>query len=182
MSQPEGVAAPALDAAWLEKLRTSGIRIDREGRFEHEGEPFAHEGMRQALYRWLDRLPSPDGRYVLRLDERRFAYVDVEDTPLVATSARIVDGQALLALTDGSEQPLDVGSLTVDAAGVLRAFVRGGKLEARLATSATAALADVIGGTPDRPTLTLSGRCFEIPRRRTSLDGQLDHEARATER
>src|SRR5678815_3710105 len=114
-------------AAWLEKIRRSGIRLDREGRFMHEGAEVTHEGLKRALFRWLDRLPPPDGRYVLRLDERRFAYLDdVEDTPLVARAARIdAAGAVQLALSDGSEEALDPATLTVDEAGVLRAWVRG---------------------------------------------------------
>ena len=53
---------------WLERLRRSGIRIDSAGEFQHEGEPVRHEGLRRALYRWLDRLE--DGRTVLRLKRR----------------------------------------------------------------------------------------------------------------
>jgi hypothetical protein len=115
--------------------------VDREGRFIHEGEEVRHDGLRAALFRWLDRLP--DGRYVLRLDQSRYAYVDVDDTPLVARSARVgPDGRLLLGLSDGSEEALDASTLTVDEAGVLRCWARGGRLEARLATSAAAALAD----------------------------------------
>src|SRR3569623_36510 len=51
-----------LDPAVIERLRQSGIRIDREGEFQHEGAPVLHEGLRQALFRWLDRLH--DGRVV----------------------------------------------------------------------------------------------------------------------
>jgi hypothetical protein len=115
--------------------------VDREGRFIHEGEEVRHEGLRAALFRWLDRLP--DGRYVLRLDEQRYAYVDVDDTPLVARSARVApDGRLLLGLSDGSEEALDPATLTVGDDGVVRCWVRGGRLEARLATSAAAAIAD----------------------------------------
>jgi hypothetical protein len=155
-------------AAWLEKIRRSQISIDREGRFVHEGAEVAHEGLKRALFRWLDRLPPPDGRYVLRLDERRFAYLDaVEDTPLVARAARVdAAGVAYLALSDGSEEPLDPATLTVDAAGVLRAWVRGGRLEARLATSAAAALADSITEVDGRPVLKLAGRSYAVPARR----------------
>jgi uncharacterized protein len=139
-------------AALIEKLRRSGIRIDREGRFVHEGAEVTHQGFRQALHRWLDRLPPPDGRHVLRLDERRYAYVDVDDTPLVARAARIDEaGIAWLALSDGADEPLDPATLTVDAAGVLRASVRGGRLEARLASSAVAALADAFTTVAGRP-------------------------------
>lgn len=153
--------------AWLEKIRRSGIRIDRDGRFVHDGAEVTHEGLKRALFRWLDRLPPPDGRYVLRLDDRRFAYFEaVEDTPLVARAARVDGaGVAQLALSDGSEEPLDPATLTVDAAGVLRAWVRGGRLEARLSTSAAAALADSISEVDGHPVLRLAGRSYALPAR-----------------
>jgi hypothetical protein len=161
---------PAPDAAWLEKLRQSGIRVDREGRFIHEGEAVTHEGLKAALFRWLDRLPPDDPaargrRYVLRLDERRFAYLDVEDTPLVARAARADGAAIVLSLSDGSEEPLDPETLTVDGEGVLRALVRGGRIEARLASSAAAALADRLGEIDGRPTLTLAGRRYPLAAR-----------------
>jgi len=130
-----------VDPELLERLRRSGIRIDREGRFIHEEREVTHEGLRRALWRWLDRLPAPESRYVLRLDDRRYAYVDVDDTPLVARAARLDGDRVLLALSDGSEEALDPHTLTVDEEGVLRCWVRGGRLEARLATSAAASLA-----------------------------------------
>ena len=95
-------------AAFIERLRQSGIRVDREGRFIHEGAEVTHGGLRSALFRWLDRLPPPDGRHILRLDERRFAYLDVDDTPLVARAARVDPGGTIwLALSDGAEEVLD---------------------------------------------------------------------------
>ena len=161
------------DAELLERLRRSGIRLDREGRFVHEGAEVTHEGLRRALFRWLDT--EPDGRVVLRLDARRFAYVDVDDTPLVARAARLEgDGagaRVLLALSDGSEEPLDPETLTLDGAGVLRARVRGGRLEARLGTSAAAVLADLVSDEAGRPVLTLAGRRHPLadrPRRAPS--------------
>jgi hypothetical protein len=150
---------PAAVAAWLERVRQSGIRIDREGRFIHEAAEVTHEGLRRALFRWLDRLPFDDsvterdrGRYVLRLDERRFAYLDVDDTPLVARAARADEsGVVWLALSDGAEERLDPDTLTVDGQGILRSLVRNGRLEARLASSAAAALADLVSEGPGSP-------------------------------
>lgn len=150
MSAADKPAPPArserseIDPELLERLRTSGISVDREGRFWHEGALVEHAGLRQALWRWLDRLPPPDGRYVFRLDARRFAFLTVEDTPLVATSLRWQDQRAWLGLNDGTEEELDPSSLTLDQAGVLRCWVRTGKVEARLATSAATALAERI--------------------------------------
>jgi hypothetical protein len=161
------VTETAEHAAFIERLRQSGIRVDREGRFIHEGAEVTHEGLRRALFRWLDRLPPPDGRYILRLDERRFAYLDVDDTPLVARAARVDPGGTIwLALSDGAEEVLDPKTLTVDPAGVLRAWVRAGRLEARLATSAVAALGDLLTERPDgRPALRAAGQTVTIPAR-----------------
>ena len=145
--------SPAPDAALLERLRASGIRLDREGRFWHEGATVQHEGMRSTFFRWLDRLPPPDGRFVLRLDEQRFVYLDVEDTPLVATSLRWQGDRAWLGLNDGQEEALDPATLTIDEAGVLRAGVRAGRLEARLATAAAAALEEHVTWREGRPFL-----------------------------
>jgi hypothetical protein len=162
-----------MDAEFLERLRRSGIRVDREGRFIHEGAEVLHEGLRRALFRWLDS--EPDGRVVLRLDDERFAYVDVEDTPLVARAARQEgDGageRVWLALSDGTEEALDPATLTIDDAGVLRARVRGSRLEARLATSAAAVLAErfAVGDEASGPAvLRLAGRRWTIPRRAAS--------------
>src|SRR5260221_75942 len=73
------------------------------------------------------------------------------------------DERIVLALSDGSEEALEPATLTVDESGVLRARARGGKLEARLATSAAAALADRLSEkAPGRWVLTLAGRRQEI--------------------
>ena len=154
-------------AAWLDKIRRSGISLDREGRFIHEGAEVTHEGLKRALFRWLDRLPAPDGRYVLRLDERRFAYLEeVADTPLVARAARIDEAGAVqLALSDGSEEALDPATLTVDDVGVLRAWVRGGRLEARLASSAAAVVGELVTEADGRPRLQLGDQSVSIPTR-----------------
>jgi len=136
------VTAPDDHAAFLERIRNSGIRIDREGQLWHEGQIIEHAGLRGALFRWLDR--NPDGAYVFRLDEKRFANVEVADTPLVARSARWEGEELMLGLSDGSEEPLDRGTLTADGEGVLRCLVRGGRLEARIATSAAVVLAERI--------------------------------------
>jgi len=156
------------DPELIERLRRSGIRIDREGQFIHEGEPVRHQGLREALFRWLDRLDRDQRdnvrdqrdpvRYVLRLDERRFAYIDVDDTPLVVRALRLApEGAVSLQLSDGAEELLDPTTLTVDAAGVLRCWVRGGRIEARLATSAAAVLAERITETSRGPALLWPG-------------------------
>lgn len=152
-SSTEGMGDAATAESFLDRVRRSGIRIDRQGAFWHEGEVVEHEGLRQALFRWLDR--EPDGRHVLRLDAQRFAYIDVDDTPLVCESLRLDADQALMTLSDGSEERLSPDGLTVDAEGVMRAVVRGGRLEARLGTAAASTLADRVVESPEGPRLRL---------------------------
>jgi hypothetical protein len=152
------LTAPDEDhAAFLERVRNSGIRIDREGQLWHQGHTIDHAGLRAALFRWLDR--NPDGRYVFRLDAQRFANVEVADTPLVVRSLRWEGEGAIAALSDGSEERLDPSTLTIDPAGVLRCQARGGRLAARLSTSAAAVLAERIEG--DR--LRIDGQRVAIP-------------------
>jgi len=126
----------------LARLRASGIRLDAEGRFVHEGAPVRHAGLRAALWRWLDR--DPDGRYVLRLDEQRFVYLDVDDAPHFVRSLRVEGARVILLLADGSEEPLDASTVTLDARGVAYCAVKAGRFRARLAPSAWAALGDRI--------------------------------------
>lgn len=153
-----------LDPELVERLRRTGIRVDRDGELVHEGEPVRHHGLRQALFRWLDRLP--DGRHILRLDSERYAYVDVDDTPLVARAARLDGPRVFLGLSDGSEEELDPGTLVLRSDGTLACLVRGGRLAARLSTSAAAALADLVtDAAGDGPVLTLAGRTYRLTER-----------------
>jgi uncharacterized protein len=127
----------------IEKLRQSGIRLDAEGRFWHEGAEVLHHGLRAAFWRWLDR--NPDGRWVLRLDERRFVYLDVEDAPFVVRSARWEGVRAIVRLSDDSEEELAYGSLRLAASGQAYCTVKG-RFEARVSTAAWSVLADRIDG------------------------------------
>ncbi len=126
----------------IERFRQTGIRLDREGRFWHEGAVVAHRGFHLALLRWLDRLD--DGRPILRLDEKRYAYVDVEDAELLAVSARWDGDRVFLSLNDEREEELAYDSLAVGDGEALYCAVRGGRLRARITTRAYQVLAERI--------------------------------------
>ena len=51
-SRPASITPPS-----SRSCGSRGFAIDREGRFIHEGAEVVHEGLRRALFRWLDRLP-----------------------------------------------------------------------------------------------------------------------------
>lgn len=127
----------SLTEAEIERLRRSGIRLDCQGRFWHEGAEVVHAGLRAALWRWLDR--GADGRYLLRLDERRFVYLDVDDAPHLVRSLRREGQRIVLLLADGTEEALDPGTLTCEEErGYCR--VKGGRFRARLSPRAWHAL------------------------------------------
>jgi hypothetical protein len=136
-----GGRAVKLSDQEIEKLRASGVKLDADGRFWHQGVEVTHHGLRAAFWRWLDR--NPDGRWVLRLDANRFVYLDVEDAPFVVRSLRWEDGQARLRLSDDSEQWLDPSTLRLDPKGVAYCAAKG-RFTARFSTAAWNALSEKI--------------------------------------
>src|SRR3954454_5081111 len=67
-----------MDEALLRLLReSSGLTLDREGRFFHQGTPVEHARTLAVLHAGLHR--AEDGRWATRIG-RDWAYVEVEDT------------------------------------------------------------------------------------------------------
>ncbi len=158
---------PRLTPEMLERFRRTGIRLDRSGRFWHEGEQISHPGLRNALLRWLDRLP--DGRHILRLDAKRYAYVDIDDAPLLVTSARWEHDKVFVVVNDGSEEELRYDTLVNADDNGLYCQVRDGRLEARLTTPAFYAVAEGMEEQADGFALRASGGLYPIsPRRPTA--------------
>lgn len=134
----------------IEKLRHSGIRLDADGRFWHEGAEVTHPGMKAAFYRWLDR--NPDGRWVLRLDERRFVYLEVDDAPFAITSLRTTGARIFIHLSDDSEEELAYDTVGMRE-GKAYATVKDGRFLARFSHGAWGALGDHIDERDGQPQL-----------------------------
>jgi hypothetical protein len=114
----------------IEKMRAIGLRLDRTGTFHHEGADVTHPRLRQALLRWLDVLD--DGRNIVRLDDKRYAYVEIEDAHLRAKSARWNGDRCTVLWDDDQEEELDYGSLCQADDHALYVKVRG-RLKGRIA-------------------------------------------------
>ena len=125
----------------LEQMRAIGLRLDRSGTFWHQGSPVTHARLRQALLRWLDVLD--DGRDIVRLDDRRYAYVEIEDAHLRARAARWDADRCFVLWDDDEEAELDYGSLRQAPDHALYARVRA-RLRGRIAGPAYHALAEHI--------------------------------------
>jgi len=156
------MAAP--DDRALELLREqSGLSIDLEGRLCHRGEPITHARTLEVLWRSLER--GPDGRYLVRVG-RESGYVRVEDAPYGVRSVTADGGQLVVHLGDGTVEPLDPATLSVDAAGVLHCRVKDGH-RARFRRSAQVDLGLALEedpATPGRFVLRLGGRVHAVER------------------
>lgn len=153
---------PDLDAAALELLRQqSGLSIDLEGRLCHLGQPITHARTLEVLWGSLAR--QADGRYLVRVG-RESGYVHLADAPYGVRGVT-PDGERLLVhLGDGSIEPLDPSTLTVDGEGVLHCRVKGGH-RARFGRSAQVELGLVLEEDPPgagRFALHLGGRTFPV--------------------
>jgi hypothetical protein len=137
--------------ATIERMREIGLRLDRSGTFWHERTAVTHPRLRQALLRWLD--VRADGRDIVRLDDTRYAYVEVEDAHLRARSARwVLDehghaprgiARCFVLWDDDRESELDYGSLRQAADHAL--YVRvGDRLRGRIAGPAYHVIAERI--------------------------------------
>ncbi len=117
----------------IEKMRAIGLRLDRAGVFHHGGSTVTHPRLRQALLRWLD--VRDDGKDIIKLDDKRYAYVEIEDAHLRALSAHW-DGDRCRILWDSDEEEeLDYAHLRQAPDHALYTTVRG-KLRGRIASPA----------------------------------------------
>jgi len=142
----------------IEKMRAIGLRLDRTGTLWHQGSPVTHQRLRQALLRWLD--VRDDGRDIVRLDDKRYAYVDVEDAHLRAKSARWDGDRCFILWDDDQESELDYGTLRQAADHALYTRVR--KLRGRIGGPAYHAVAERIVDDNGAFVLDAAGRRWPI--------------------
>jgi uncharacterized protein len=116
------------------RSRESTIRLDREGRFLHDGELVTHRGMARAFASWIARHPD-DGRFILT-NGWDWTYFTVEGAPFFVEGVRRGDDGPVLVLFDGSEEPLEPAALRIGEDGVFSTRVKGGAFDARFLRNA----------------------------------------------
>jgi uncharacterized protein len=118
----------------------SGITLDREQRWWHDGEPVEHPNIIEAFNRGLK--VQDDGRYKLEFGND-WCFVEVQGA---AYRALVLDagddGRLSIRLSDRTAEWLEVASLALDADGVLTAAVKNGKARARFSREAQFALGE----------------------------------------
>jgi hypothetical protein len=140
-------------------MRAIGLKLDRAGTFWHEGTAVTHPRLRQALLRWLD--VRDDGRDIVRLDEKRYAYVEIEDAHLRARSARWDGDRCFVLWDDDRETELDYASLRQAPDHALYTAVHG-RLRGRIAGPAYHAVAERIVEAGGAFCLEAAGRRWPI--------------------
>jgi hypothetical protein len=143
---------------------SGAFRIDREGTWHHEGVEVTHPGVLRNLYANL----QADGEtYHLQAGPLRVP-VHVDDAPFVVvrTEPGPEAGAILVHLSDGSREPLDVGTLVLDRRGIPYCLVKDGRFRARLSVSAWLQLASDLGVDPGsgEPVLVLGDRRIALRR------------------
>ena len=149
---------PEITEAMIEKMRAIGLRLDRTGTFWHEGTAVTHPRLRQALLRWLD--VRDDGRDIVRLDDKRYAYVEIEDAHLRASSAHWTGDRCFILWDDDREAELDYGSLRQAPDHAL--YVQLGRLRGRIAGPAYHAVAERVVETGNSFVLEAAGQRWPI--------------------
>jgi len=130
------------------RSRESTIRIDRAGRFFHDGVEVEHPKLRRAMATWISRHPD-DGRYILT-NGYDWTYFEVEDVPFFVRSVREQGDDLMLELSDGTEEPLHEPSSGAELTeeGGIRLRVKhgaaGGPFEAKLTSAALVDLASFL--------------------------------------
>ena len=134
---PEFFRMPAPEG----RSRESTIRLDRDGRFFHEGERVEHPGLEAAMHTWIARHPD-DGRFILT-NGYDWTYFTVEDVPFFVRSVRVTPDRVILRLSDGTEEAWDPAKSRV-AGDRLYTKVKNGAFDARFDRHAQTALGDVL--------------------------------------
>jgi hypothetical protein len=141
----------------LHTREDSGLVLDREGRWFHDGELVEHPKIVEAFNRGIER--APDGRWMLRFG-RDWCYVCVEDAPVQVVAA-LVDGDRVgLKLSNGKSELLQPSTLTVRD-GVLYCVSEDG-LPARFGRSAQFALGCLLQERADGFMLVLQGHEYLV--------------------
>jgi hypothetical protein len=141
--------------------------LHHDGRWSHEGGPITHARLRELFDRSVRFLPDegPAGRYVVQLGRFR-GEIELEEA---AFFVRGFDpGTGTLSLSDGSQERLDVASLTVSPRDgallcrIKRELAPAGLL-ARFRHAAQAELLNAVEEGEGGPGLRLGGRLVALP-------------------
>lgn len=135
--------------------RESSIRLDKRGKFWHNGNEVEHAGLERAMHAWIKKHPE-NKRFVLE-NGYDWCYLTVDCTPFLVVAIHYDEGAFITTLSDGTRAPLLVGSLRLNAEGDILCDVKldrtDGPYEARFDTYAATQLSEWLTDSPNGFTL-----------------------------
>jgi len=151
---------PGKEKRWHTR-EDSGLLLDRNLRWLHDGEPILHPRIVALFEESL--VPTDDGRFRLEVGSD-WAYVTVEDAAYRVTGVDVDGSRVLLRLSDRTGEPLDPASLQLGPDGVLSARVKGGRAKARFSRAAQVTLGLLLEETPEGTVLALPAARYPVLR------------------
>ena len=148
---------------WLQDLdrkrRSIDLRLDREGRWWHDGQPFDHPRLIGAFNRGL-ALHEESREPILRVGTQ-WCYIHCEDTPFIALRAQFEPARLVVTMNTEERVQIPTNGLTY-LGEYLYALLEDGRL-VRFNRAATASLAGHLTQHADRFVLTgPDGTCWPI--------------------
>jgi hypothetical protein len=153
------VAEIGLPKRWHTR-EDSGLVLDRELNWHHDGERITHPKIIEAFNQGL--VPTEDGRFQLRIGND-WAYVTVDGAAYRVNAIDTDDTRVYLRLSDRTGEPLEASTLRLGADGVLTARVKGGRAEARFSRDAQFALGQLLAPEGVGWVLALAGTRIPVP-------------------
>ena len=138
----------------------SGIRLDRELGWWHDGEPIEHPRIIEAFNRGVR--VRDDGRVTLELGDD-WCFIEVEDCAFAVTAVDVSEGSRLsVRLSDRTAEWLDQDTLALDG-DALTVMVKGRRARARFSRDAQAQLGDFLEAREGRLVLRVGERVWPTP-------------------
>ena len=145
----------------LHTREESGIRLDSQGRWWHDGEPVEHPRIIEAFNRGIS--PDENGRFRLQLGND-WCYVDVEDAAYrVLAIDPASDDRLSIRLSDRTAEILDPDTLRLDADGALSCTVKLGKAKAKFSREAHFALGSHFEEQEGALSLKVGAKSYPLP-------------------
>ena len=134
------------------------IKIDREGRWFHNGQEITHPG----VYKYLNSLLDVDEKGYFLNDRGRKFYIEVEDAPFVVKSIVEKNGKVYVVLNDDTEEEFDPETLEIKGEDVFYIRVKNGKFPARFSRKAQTQLYDFVKEESDNYFLEINGKKVKL--------------------
>jgi len=89
-------------------LKPFGLKLHHDGRFTHDGQPIAHQKLREHFDRSVEYLRA-EAKYIVRLKHFR-GEIEVQEAAFFVREIDMMTGE--VRLSDGSQEILDVSTLS----------------------------------------------------------------------